>query len=38
VRVLVSTVHEHSRRMRAEQEFSEVAPPADDWTSPIIQL
>ncbi|HSD38011.1 MAG TPA: uroporphyrinogen decarboxylase [Rhodocyclaceae bacterium] len=38
VRVLVSAVHEHSRRMRAELPFGESAAPVEDWVSPIIQL
>jgi uroporphyrinogen decarboxylase len=38
VRVLVSTVHEYSRQMRADGPFGESAAPVEDWTSPIIQL
>jgi uroporphyrinogen decarboxylase len=36
VSVLVSTVHAYSRSLRAEQDFSEVQPAAEDWVSPLI--
>lgn len=39
VRALVTAVHEHSRKMRSEQEFSlQERLPGDDWESPIITL